>query len=288
MRIPSSKILTAATVLASEHAPNAAAAAAPKAGTRQAADVFAPAPARTDKPTPLPPNLPLEAYDGALMARDGTMYPPGTRPEDIEGFKPRDGRAPNGLAVYINGVCCLPSSFDWQAFADGTGAEVVPLYNATQGVLKDATQVLLDSLDRGTNKAVDSLSSMVYERLKSGDPVRLIAHSQGALIASRALQDVKDRLIGEGMSKADAEKLLGKATVETFGGAARKYPDGPRYVHYVNRFDPVTLISGWITGRNGPGIEPGRGAKVVEFWDWSLKPWLHNPLVYAKHYQPLE
>ncbi len=162
---------------------------------------------------------------------------------------------------------------------------MVPLYNATQGFWKDATQVLEDSIDRGENAAVNSLVQVISSKLAAGEPVRLVAHSQGALITSRALQDVKDQLLAKGMTPAQAEQTLAKVQVETFGGAASAYPDGPRYTHYVNRFDPVTLFSGWFAGSSNAGNHPGKGAKVVAFWDWSWKPSTHDPATYLKHYQ---
>jgi hypothetical protein len=75
--------------------------------------------------------------------------------------------------------------------------------------------------------------------------VHLKGHSQGGLITSRALNHVANRLrLEDGLSKADTQKLLSKVNVETFGAAAWTYPDGPKYVHYVNDKDLVPGLFG--------------------------------------------
>jgi hypothetical protein len=112
---------------------------------------------------------------------------------------------------------------------------------------------------------VDTLADTVYEEITAGRTVNLMAHSQGALITSRALQDVYNRLrIEDGLSRAATERLLSRVRVETFGGAAGSYPDGPRYVHYVNRRDPVASLFGLGPVAN-PLVRPGRGAVVHRF-----------------------
>jgi len=85
-----------------------------------------------------------------------------------------------------------------------------------------------------------------------------LAHSQGAIITSRALTDVKNRLMAEdGMSRQDAERLMSNIKVETFGGASRRFPDGPQYVHYVNRNDGVPQAFGLRSWLN-PFAHAGR------------------------------
>ncbi|HSP81985.1 MAG TPA: hypothetical protein VLQ93_25920, partial [Myxococcaceae bacterium] len=63
------------------------------------------------------------------------------------------------------------------------------------------------------------------------------------------------------------EKVLSKLEVETFGAAACTYPDGPKYVHYVNNKDLVPTLFGL---GNGKGLDeflrnPGKGAVVHRF-----------------------
>lgn len=250
-------------------------------------DVFEPG--RTAvKPTALPQGLEPKDYDGQLLGPGGQFYKGATRYDDFPGFMPRDGRKPNGVALFINGVGGSPAGNSHQAqlMADATGAKVIGLYNATETWTKDIVQTIGDRLDLGPNAAVDSLASITYERIKRGEPTRLMGHSQGAMIISRGLQDVRDRLEKDGLSSQQIDKAMSLVTAETFGGAARVYPDGPKYTHYVNRFDPVTLFSGWALGDKAPIVQPGKNAKVYEFWDFSWKPSVHDPSLYLRHYRP--
>jgi len=239
--------------------------------------------------TPAPPGQPNKAYDGFLVGGDGNAYPPGTNIADVPPTRPQ-GKQGQGTLIFVNGIGenRAGNKSHLQEIANGTGMNVVGLYNATEGKLKDLIQSMGDTFDLGTNKAVDSLADMVYEKVKAGEPLRLMAHSQGGLITSRALTDVKNRLMLEdGMSKAEAEQAMGKIGVETFGGAASSYPDGPKYVHYVNRADLVPM--GFGVGR--PFSHPGKDAKVVKFgWPnpFGIFGNAHSTSTYFKHYQPFD
>ena len=217
---------------------------------------------------------PDKVNDGMLLGAGNKTYPAGTPLSQVEGVKPSNGAKPSETVLFINGIKNdVPKQGNYlQTIADATGANVVGIHNATEGTMKDLLQALGDKLDLGRNAAVDSAADTVYRELKAGRGVHLMAHSQGAIITSRALSDVKKRLMVEdGMSRSQAEALLGKVKVETFGGAASQYPDGPKYVHYVNRTDPVVAFglgakSGW------PGSNPGRDAVVHRFTNLSFDP----------------
>ena len=222
------------------------------------------------------PGQPNEAYDGHLVGADGKAYPPGTRIEDVPPVKPQSGNG-SGTLVFVNGIgeSRAGNAGHLQQIANRSGMNVVGLYNATQGTLKDLVQCLKDKAD------------LVYAKVKAGEPVRVMAHSQGALITERALQDVQNRLMAEdGMSKADAQRAMGKIGVETFGGAGKSFVDGPKYVHYVNRSDIVPM--GFGVG--APGSHPGAGAKVVKFgWPNPFGDFFggkaHDTNTYFDHYQ---
>lgn len=245
------------------------------------------APVAAARATPLPPGQPNKAYDGQLIGGDGNAYPAGTSLTDVPPTRPTNGPA-KGTLIFVNGMgeSRASNKNQLQTMANGTGMNVVGVYNATEGSVKDLIQAAGDKLDLGTNKCVDALSDLVYSKLKAGEPVRIAGHSQGALITSRALSDVKNRLMLEdGLSEAEATAKMGKIGVETFGGAAAEYTDGPRYVHYVNRSDFVPMALG--VGR--PGSDPGKGAKVVSFgWPNPLKMFgeSHSTSTYFKHYEP--
>ena len=237
---------------------------------------------------PLPPGGSDVSYDGDLVGANGQTFPPNTPIESLPAVMPKNGKAGNETVVFVNGVgeSHAGLSGEMQQVADATGEPVVSVYNATEGTLKDFLQTIEGRFDIGKNPAVDSLADVVYQHVKSGQPIRIAGYSQGGLIVSRALSDVKQRLMNEdGMSEADATKRLGLVTAETFAGAASSYPDGPKYTHYVNKFDPVQLFSFYAFGDNPPNplVHQGAGAKTVSFDYFGWK--AHDLGVYLSHYQ---
>ncbi|QRK10623.1 hypothetical protein JQX13_11360 [Archangium violaceum] len=213
---------------------------------------------------------PDRVYDGHLVGAGGRTFPPGTPLSQVPGVTPRNNPNPTETFVYVNGISNTKDQQlgSMQQIADRTGAKVIGVHNATEGMVADLAQCVKDKLDKGHNPAVDSLADTVYAELKAGRSVHLMAHSQGGLVTSRALNDVANRLrIEDGMSRGDVEKLLGRVNVETFGGAAGRYPDGPNYVHYVNTKD---IVPTWFGQGNGEGLDEwmrdaGKGAVVRRF-----------------------
>jgi hypothetical protein len=214
---------------------------------------------------------PDRVYDGHLVGAGGQTFPPGTPLSQVPGVTPRNNPNPTETFIYVNGISNdKDTQFNsMQQIADRTGAKVVGVHNATEGMVADLAQCVKDKLDKGTNPAVDSLADTVYAELKAGRSVHLMAHSQGGLVTSRALTDVANRLrIEDGMSRSQVEQMLGKVNVETFGGAAGHYPDGPKYVHYVNNKD---IVPTWFGQGNGKGVDDwalrdgGKGAVVRRF-----------------------
>lgn len=207
------------------------------------------------------------SFDGLFVGAGGRTYAPSTPLAQVPAVVPSDGRVPTETIVYVNGInTTRDGQFgSLQQIADRTGARVVGIHNATQGGFVDVIQSAGDTLDIGHNPAVDTLADTVYAEITAGRTIHLMAHSQGALITSRALTDVYQRLrVEDGLSRREAQRLLSRVEVETFGGAAGSYPDGPRYVHYVNRRDAVPGLFGLGPFAN-PLVHPGRGAVVRRF-----------------------
>jgi hypothetical protein len=201
-------------------------------------------------------------FDGHFVGANGRTFSPDTDLRDVPAVTPAGGVTNNETLIYVNGIRTdvRGQANSLQAIADQTGSRVVGVHNATQSSAADILQSLGDKLDVGNNPAVDTLADTVYNELRAGREVHLLAHSQGAIITSRALQDVKNRLMAEdGMSRRDAEQLMNNIKVETFGGAARRFPDGPQYVHYVNRNDGVPQAFGLRSWLN-PFAHAGRDA----------------------------
>jgi hypothetical protein len=230
---------------------------------------------RAAAPTALPDGQPDKAYDGKFIGAGGKAYSNNTPLSDIPSVKPNNGTPSNGQTViYVNGINTEKSgqANSMQAIANRTGSSVIGIHNSTEGMLKDLAQSLGDKADLGNNPAVNAVANAVYNEIKAGRQVHLMGHSQGGLILSRALTDVKNRLMIEGgMSRSQAESTLKNVKVETFGAAAASYPDGPKYVHYVNRADPVPVLFGLgaFKGLFNGDRSAGKDAKVVRFTQFS-------------------
>lgn len=111
---------------------------------------------------------------------------------------------------------------------------------------------------------MDSLKDVVLGELKTGKDVHIMAHSQGGLITSRALGEVKKELEKDGKGGQ-----MGKVKVESFGAASGRYPNGPKYVHYTNTKDPISNLFG-VDGKASffanPGVDTaGKKAVIQEF-----------------------
>jgi hypothetical protein len=149
-----------------------------------------------------------------------------------------------------------------QAIADKTVTRIVGIYHATEDFGPDILQNNGDRLDVGSNRAIDTLADTIYKELRAGHGVHLLAHSKGALVTSRALRDLKNRLMLEDeMSRNEADALMNHIKIEIFGGAARRYPDGPRFVHYVNLHDGKLAAFGlrsWLNSFSHKECEPVR------------------------------
>ncbi len=231
-------------------------------------------------------------YDGVWIGNQGApfvMNGPLTLP--LVPALPSDGLQTSVPTIYVNGIL---NSVDDQArfmngLANATGSAVYGIHNASQGIFGDLWQSLRDKLDLGRNPPVDAVADYVHEQLMNGgsDPVNLVGHSQGALIISRALDDVRKQLqIEDGLSKQQVEALLSRVNVTTFGGASGHYPNGPQYTHYINRGDYVAMPAGLgldlIPGL--PLLHGGRGARFIRFTDFS-QPNPHSSDIYLNMYR---
>ncbi|WP_224363039.1 hypothetical protein [Hyalangium versicolor] len=212
------------------------------------------------------------AFDGKLVGAGGQTFAPGTPLNQLPGVTPKNNPNPSETILYVNGIGDDKDkqARSLQTIADTTGAKLIGVHNATEGMAADVLQCVKDKLDKGTNPAVDTLADTLYSELKAGRSVHVMGHSQGGLITSRALNHVANRLrLEDGLSKADTEKLLSNVKVETFGAAAWSYPDGPQYVHYVNGKDLVPGLFG--LGEHNVFDHAGKDA-VVRRFDFGSNP----------------
>jgi hypothetical protein len=238
---------------------------------------------------------PDRVHDGQFLGAGGKTFPPGTPLSDIPGVTPKNNPNPSETILYVNGINTTKEgqSGSLEHIAETTGAKVVGIHNATEGMGADLAQCVKDKLDKGRNPAVDTMADTLYRELKAGRSVHVMAHSQGGLITSRALSHVQNRLrLEDGMSKAQAEQLMSKLKVETFGAAATTYPNGPQYVHYVNRGDPVPDLFGLgpIPDKWNPIANGGKGSVVHQFNEFYANPIAAHGFesVYLNHRVPFD
>lgn len=216
-------------------------------------------------------SLPDTAFDGKYVGANGQT---GNNISDVQGVKPNNGTPQTGkTVVYVNGIQTdlAAQQKSLQAIANQTGANVIGIHNATEGFVKDVAQSALDKTDLGKNPAVDTLADAIYNAAKSGQQINVIAHSQGGIITSRAVEDATNRLREDGLSSQAAKAALNKTVnIQTFGGAALTYPAGPNYRHVVNTADPVPglLGKGAIADKNTEKFTDNRaGLNPLKIFD---------------------
>lgn len=225
----------------------------------------------------------------------------------------------NKRIVYVNGIGTprATHAYTVKLISVITGANVIGIYNQSgdggeTNLFFDLIQCLGDKTGLSNNPATNTLARSAFKACTDAMYLNVVAHSQGAIISSRAMRQAigmlldfygrrdavvrpmleeVDNILNRGFlasmgrsltpfgSLMDAsaigrlrdalqerirpiveEKLDTYVSVQTFGGAARFYPDGPRYRHVYNFWDPVPMLVGQgdiLTG-------PGRGARVEE------------------------
>jgi hypothetical protein len=203
--------------------------------------------------------------DGALEGARGRV-PAGTPLRDIPGVTPSN-RPATGKLIYVNGAGTTEAAQQRQLrqIADVTGAEVVGVHNATQGLVKDYQQVLHDEANGGSDDAaVRPLADLIYAEVSAGRDVTVLGHSQGAAITAAALRQVEGRLAMRGFSASKIESTMQHAKIVTMGEVGGRFPDGPRYIHFINKNDLAPQLFGF---EGTPFGSPGRNASVREFSD---------------------
>ena len=213
-----------------------------------------------------PPGMDLDIHndierDGYFLGAAGSEDP--INPAGLAAVQPDNGKIPDETVYLVNGIMTdvtLHQS-DMQSLAN-TGKEVIGIHNATSGMVYDLAQCLDDKAGTGfsDNRATVSTTRLINQALDAGQPLHLVAHSQGALIVCNAITNVIEELIAGGLSIGAAEEAVKDIKITTFGGAAQYYPDGPQYTHIVNKRDVVPVGSG--VGGGGWLTRPGRDAVI--------------------------
>ena len=182
---------------------------------------------------------------------------------------------PRKRIYYVNGISTPHQAHctTLREIANSTCAEVIGIYNATDGFIGDALQTGGDrqlinraaagepvQLD-GRNKAVNTVSNTVYSEIQNKEnkePPEFWAHSQGGAVTSLGLYSADNRL-----QAAGNPKRLSGMKVNSYGSAAPRWVDGPNYDHSVNVND-ITPVSLGL-GDSGNASKAGKNAKIHRF-----------------------
>jgi hypothetical protein len=240
-------------------------------------------------------------YDGAWLGAQGCLYDPVKRSlEEVPAVRdPRSFVPGTAELIYVNGAnhrveWTLP---ELHLLAQQTGGPVISVYNATEGGrIPDAIH---DARQGAASPPVATLATAILQRLGSGGEIHLKANSQGAIHLRHALERVRASLSAR-LAADDVAHSLHRIRVETAGGAAARWPDGPRYVHYVNLRDPVPKRAGVLS----KGAHAGAGAVLATFSDFDADPLepkyrfvgplsrrfvgVHGFGIYHRHRQPFD
>ncbi|MES1993656.1 MAG: hypothetical protein V4457_08745 [Pseudomonadota bacterium] len=205
----------------------------------------------------------LRAMDGFFLGRDICLYDPAlVSPERVPAF--RGSRAPeNGpIMFYINGANGSPwvTSVNIAALVERSQIAVVGIFYYT-------TQ--LDAVDFTprvpSGPAVRTLKGVIDTSLARGEPLHIRADSAGTAVVSEAISHVSEDLKRYSRHHRDWRQPLDLLRVETDGALVKSFPDGPRYVHYVNKRDLIPKL-----GIDRSSAHPGSGAVMAVFSEREL------------------
>jgi hypothetical protein len=138
---------------------------------------------------------------------------------------------------------------------------------------RDRVEAALVSAGLLETQVMTSVKGLLQSQLEGpGGPkkLNLMLYSRGSIDGGAAIaswvEDFTQRnasKLGREGAKAQAQKLLSdNVLVETFGNANRRFPDGPKYIHWSAINDPLTSSVG-STATNPQG--GGKGAVYVHY-----------------------
>jgi hypothetical protein len=198
-------------------------------------------------------------FDGKFVGK-GCEPAPKAPAEGVQPKKCPGGGKQGKKIYYVNGINTKLKENDkfegsgmcgnMHAIADTTCAEVVGIYNATEGMGRDLDECLSNIGRAGKTPAAKTLSDEMMRNLTREPPEKMtvFAHSQGGLVTQEALVDTKARLVAMGMTPEQAEARMGALEVKSFGTAVAGWPQGPQYERFTNLKDPIPYV---IAGAQG-------------------------------------
>lgn len=149
---------------------------------------------------------------------------------------------------YINGINTTKSDSDkTKAILEKIlDKPVKQIYNPTEGMLKDGVEAVHELLTNSAANDIDhKAADVLYNSIKKGNGLKIIAHSQGAAITANALNECKNKLLDDGLNKNEVSKLMSNCQVVTLGGftSVEDFPKEVKVLQMNEKKDPVPSIA---------------------------------------------
>lgn len=199
--------------------------------------------------------------DGFFIGANGCLYDPDFVLSDDVPVVGREYDTGQELLFVVNGANSESLHIDvrLRSIAIVKKRPLIGIFNApSENVFEDGFK-FLDS----KNKVVMTVRSEAYRRVTNGRRFLVFAMSQSGFMVGRGLTLLSSDLFSAfPLRYLYRQKLLGLVDAETAGTIGLLYPDGPNYVHYVNKRDIIPFLAGVMA----PGAQPGRGSVIATFY----------------------
>ena len=205
------------------------------------------------------PGVDAQTLDGFYLGGDICLYDPASvSEENVPRFRGSRAATDAPTLYYVNGANGSPviTAINVAALAETSQISVLVIFYAGDGTAP-LTQAL-PAVSSGA--AVETLKGVIADHLARQEPVHIRGGSAGTVVISEAIHGTRNRLARETRLRGNWAAPLGLLRVETHGSVARDFPDGPRYIHYAAKPDPVPKI-----GVAGPVAHPGARALIASF-----------------------
>lgn len=144
------------------------------------------------------------------------------------------------------------------------------------------------------------LQQLIQDAIDRGEPIHIRAGSARTFVVGEAVRRMHAVLRQGRFRPGKGLEQLDLVRVETTGAANHHFPNGPRYIHYINRLDPVAAP----LALRGPASQPGARAAVLalfadkapdgRIFEPDASPAqarflsVHGPEIYDGHRRPFE
>ena len=244
-------------------------------------------------------------YDGFFIGKNGCLYNPKfTNIADVPStitYKKLSDKAPFKAPIwYVNGTDhrIAWTLLEMELLSQKAERPVIGIYNATRGGRIPDTLVKIDK----NSAVVHTLSASIAQESAKDHPVFIRANNQGAVHSSFAIQKALDAL-AIAFNEEKFKRIMGNIHVETSAATTHFFPEGPKYLHYINNYDPVPRKTGILSKpESSAQLAPDPNTVIAQFADKDISPietryhWLgplsirfnrvHGFNIYLKYRQP--